>query len=70
MLAIISPTTASVISILLLLVVAFVFTRYALLNQALALSKLYTRENSKSSLSQRRKIMRWLALFENSPATN
>ncbi|MEK9177974.1 MAG: hypothetical protein AAB777_02525 [Patescibacteria group bacterium] len=70
MLAIISPTTASVISILLLLVAAFVFARYILPNQALALSKLYTRENPESSLSQHRKITRWLALFENSPATN
>ena len=66
--AIISPTTASVISVLLLLVAAFVFARYVLLNQVLSLSRLYSREDTESSLSQYRKLTRWLALFENSPA--
>lgn len=66
--AIISPTTTSFISILLLIAVAFVFTRYALLNQVISLSRLYSREDTESLLSQRIKLTRWLALFENSPA--
>ena len=66
--AIISPTTASVLTMILFLALAFVFIRYTKLNQPSLFSRLLFRENFESSLSQYRKITRWLSLFENSPA--
>jgi hypothetical protein len=65
--AILSPAVTAAFSMLLLLVVAFVFTRYVALKQKMFLLRLYARGDSTSS-SQYRKIMRWLSLFENSPA--
>jgi uncharacterized protein YacL len=67
--AIVSPTTTTVLAtILLIVVLAYIFTQYTLTNQDILLSRLYSRENFESSLSQYRKITRWLSLFENSPA--
>lgn len=64
--AIISPLTKTAFSIILFLILAFIFIRYVLLNQIVALSRIYSRGNFKSS--QDRKITCWLSLLENSPA--